>query len=319
MNKNLKNINLLIEKIEFFEKYQDSVIIIFDDFTKSNEYNTHKFNASGKEIKKISDDIFKNLKKCIENKVIENYDLEVSTDDTLQVISKEKVEQYQYIEKYITTNSKITPQIDKTTNIDKFKFYVTKIVFVDNGIRKEIEVFRRYTKTPKRFKKAFTYRFDGDELKSFDEKLISIDSEIDAFLIDGYFYVINRNSFNSIFKFTDFYEKVIEDKKVKFMNCGLIEDSNMMIEICKNDGRFVKRFSKFLLIANYSKIIENQKNINTVIRDYKLKLETNENNQIILKGKDDMHEILNLLLDHYVVSAFTQEKLLAKAIEEYGV
>jgi len=52
---------------------------------------------------------------------------------------------------------------------------------------------------------------------------------------------------------------------------------------------------------------------------YGLKIEISDNNKIVYHGKEDIPEILNMLLEHYVISALSNKAMLAKAIEKYNM
>lgn len=61
---------------------------------------------------------------------------------------------------------------------------------------------------------------------------------------------------------------------------------------------------------------DNKNKLQDIKKDYKLNLEFTDDGKIVY-NKEHVNEILNLLLEHYVTSALTDKRMLAKAIEKY--
>lgn len=320
VEKQYPDYEVVLSELKSFDNFTDRLIVIFDkDTSRVNKYKAFKFNASGKNIEKISTLSFQNAIKILESNKIEKYDLEVSTDEAIQQIFSNVVTEYEVINQFITTDSKKTPVIKSDTNINLFDFYAIKLAKKVGEEVRTITLFRRYHKQTSHFKKSFKYYFDSKELVEFNKAVITLDDQVDVIEYMGVFYVLNRNAFNSIFSFKDFFEKVLENKKKDFINSKIIVNSEKMIEDCKTDGRYIKRMAKFLIAGDYDEITKNKEKIKEIVKGYKLKIKVSKTNEIIYKDKNDLNEILNLLLEHYVVSALTEKRMLAKAIEEYSV
>lgn len=297
----------------------DSLIVMYDkDSNRKNKYKAYRFNGNGKSEQKLVQNCLDELSDRLKNKSIEKYDLEISTDDTVQKIDASLVSEYQAISEFITLDSKKTPILDKDTEINKFNFYAIKVGNKQNE-NKSITIFRRYKQNTSHFKKSFKFYFDSKELKELNTDIITIDTTADAFEYEGSLYTLDRNAFNSIFSFKDMFEKIIESKKSEFKNCNILLNFDTFINDCKEDGRYTKRLAKFLIAGDYDKIIEHKNRLKLVAKDFKLSVKVNKKNEIIYDDKNQLNEILNILLQHYVISALTEEKMLAKAIEEYKV
>ena len=71
------------------------------------------------------------------------------------------------------------------------------------------------------------------------------------------------------------------------------------------------------LIPCLVNIKENKDKIPKIISDYKLTIKLDESHKIVYE-EEKTKEILDLLLDHYVTSALTDKKAIAKALDYEG-
>lgn len=78
----------------------------------------------------------------------------------------------------------------------------------------------------------------------------------------------------------------------------------------------VTRLTKAILVESFKNVKDNKNKLQVIKKEYKLNLEITNDGKIVYK-KEYVNEILNLLLEHYVTSALTDKKMLAKAIEKY--
>lgn len=71
------------------------------------------------------------------------------------------------------------------------------------------------------------------------------------------------------------------------------------------------------MAKGFSEVAKKKKDIPNVIKEFDLSLETSKDGEIVYRGKEDIPELLNLLLRHYVIDALTSNKMIAAAIQEY--
>lgn len=91
------------------------------------------------------------------------------------------------------------------------------------------------------------------------------------------------------------------------------------VEQCKKDGRYLPRLTKAILGNGFSNLMVNKSRLGRIKKDYGLQIELTKDGKLIYNRPEDASEILNLLMEHYVTSALTEKKMLAKAIEEYNI
>ena len=59
--------------------------------SETNKYNTLMFSCEEKDIEKMALETLNNMKTYLDKKNFDNYDLEISLDDVIQVIEEKKV------------------------------------------------------------------------------------------------------------------------------------------------------------------------------------------------------------------------------------
>lgn len=134
--------------------------------------------------------------------------------------------------------------------------------------------------------------------------------------IAGYFYITNRDNFNTMLNFKDVYYKIVDDNAEQIKQAELFDNAEEFIADCRNNGRYVTRLTKAILVESFKNVKDNKNKLQDIKKDYKLNLEFTDDGKIVY-NKEHVNEILNLLLEHYVTSALTDKRMLAKAIEKY--
>lgn len=136
-------------------------------------------------------------------------------------------------------------------------------------------------------------------------------------LFDETYYVFNRNTFNSIFAYKDVFAKILNDNIEMIRNSGLLTEADQFVSDCESDGRYLTRLTKVILSKGFDEVTKKKSEIPSVIKEFNLSLKTSMEGEIVYRGKEDIPELLNLLLRHYVIDALTSNKMIAAAIQEY--
>lgn len=315
----ISDIEELSKTVLQFRKSTNKIVIIYDKKKKrKNRYKAYRLNANPKTINNIIEQMLKKLEEEFCKRKIDDYDLELATDESIQVVEKNLVMESNKLEKYITLKEDITPTLEKCENF-KFNFVAIKLLLGEGEVKQELTIYRKYNNFSANFPKAFKLHFVGGEIKELSSDILCLDSLVDAFEYNGYFYVLNRNSFNNIFEFKDVYEKIINSNKDILIKSQIIENSEQFITDCKEDGRFIKRLAKVMLANDFKEIICNKNKIKKLKVERKLNIELDKKNRIVYKDKTQAGTILNILLDHYVKSLLTNRVMLVKAIEKYNI
>lgn len=282
-----------------------------------NLYKTWMLLCNNQDIVEMLEETLSNMEKVTRERSIDNYDLELSTDDTIQVIEEEKVINYPQLAEAITVEYTDDNIIDENIDYDKLDFVVVKIS--DNSeeqAKPAVTVLKKHLKSPAKFKGTKRFVFNGKQAVAFEKPLLVIGSNVEAFNIGGFFYIINRDKFNSMLNFKDVYYKIVDDNAEQIRQAALFDNADEFIADCRNNGRYVTRLTKAILVESFKNVKDNKNKLQVIKKEYKLNLEITNDGKIVYK-KEYVNEILNLLLEHYVTSALTDKKMLAKAIEKY--
>lgn len=293
--------------------------IMFAQKTTGNKhlYKTWMLVCKNKDITDTLLETLNNIENSIDERTMAKYDLDVSTDESIQVVEMEKVVNNKVLEDALTLEYTQENTVNNSLDYNKFDFIYVRIS--DNSSEKPrvpITILKKYLKYPTKLKGAKSFIINGSEAKVVDAHLLIIGSNVDAFGVNDYFYILNRNNFNTIMNFKDLYYKVVDENCNAIVESELFDKPEEFIEECRNNGRYVTRLTKAILAEGFKNVKENKDKLQKLKTGFKLKLNFTEDGKIIYR-KEYVDEILNLLLEHYVTSALTEKRMLALAIEKY--
>jgi len=203
--------------------------------------------------------------------------------------------------------------VSENTDLSHIKFMVIQ-VYTD---KKSIYLFKKYVQPTTAYKTTEKYILSGGVLRPFTDEVITISSLVDAFLLDDVYYVFNRNAFNSIFAYKDVFKKILEKNAQMIEDSGLMTETKQFVADCEADGRYLTRLTKAILAKGFEEVSKRKDGIKQIVKDFDLSLALADTGEIVYKGKEDIPEVLNLLLRHYVIDALTSNKMIAAAIQEY--
>ena len=311
--------NLIVYYKDNLTEEYIQIDIMFAKKTASTKYlyKTWMLLCRNQDIEEMLEETLSNIEKVTQERTIDHYDLELSTDDTVQVIEEEKVINYPQLTDSITVDYTDDNTINENTDYDKLDFVVVKIS--DNSEEEPkpaITMLKKHLKSPAKFKGTKRFVFNGREALAFDKPLLVIGSNVEAFHVAGYFYITNRDNFNTMLNFKDVYYKIVDDNVEQIKRAELFDNADDFIADCRNNGRYVTRLTKAILVESFKNVKDNKNKLQDIKKDYKLNLEFTNDGKIVY-NKEHVNEILNLLLEHYVTSALTDKRMLAKAIEKY--
>lgn len=249
----------------------------------------------------------------LDNRTLDIYDLEISVDESTQMVSKDDVIHGEEILQEITVDLAEDNVVSENTDLTKIKFMVIQIYVK----KKSLYLFKKYIQPSTAYKTSEKYIFSGGILKPFTDEIITINSYVDAMLLDETYYVFNRNTFNSIFAYKDVFAKILNDNTEMIRNSGLLTEADQFVSDCESDGRYLTRLTKVILAKGFDEVAKKKSEIPSVIKEFNLSLKTSMEGEIVYRGKEDIPELLNLLLRHYVIDALTSNKMIAAAIQEY--
>ncbi|MDF2804077.1 MAG: hypothetical protein K0S61_3980 [Anaerocolumna sp.] len=312
----------LNNKVKYFLDNIDNVgvncIFVDQNNARKNIYKAYNLNSDISLIKGTTIETLNNLKNRIEVCTLSDYDYEGVQDETIQHLNKADVIFSDDIISKISVNLDETNTLSETSRLDRLDFIVIQLVSEDEGI-KDLYMFKKYIKSSTSFNKSVKIIFEGAQPKIFDKPILTISDNIDAILYDDEYYIISRNGFNSIFNYKEGFKRIVDSAYDQISTANVFTEVDLFIEDCKNHGLHLPRLAKAIASGCIENLKENSDNIKHVKDIYGLSIPISDDNKIIYRGKEDIPEILNMLLDHYVVSALSNRAMLAKAIEKYNM
>lgn len=292
-----------------------NVMLVDQNNQRKKRYNGLMLKTKNEDLKSVLIDSLTYLIEELEKRTLDKYDLEISIDESIQMVDKKNVIHGEEILNEITVDYTKDNVVSENTDLSKVKFMVFQI-YVKN---KSLYLFKRYVQPSTAYKKCEKFVFNGGILQPFTAEVITINYLVDAILLGEKYYVFNRNTFNSIFAYKDVFAKIINDNKDVILRSGLLTDSEKFVSDCESDGRYLTKLTKVILAKGFEEVSKKKKEIRSVIKEFNLSLQTSKKGEIVYRGKGDIPEIMNLLLSHYVIDALTSNKMIAAAIQEYQI
>lgn len=310
LNNSIKKIEQILIDYKNVQKESLEINVMFVNSNvkrKNKKFKGYMVNISKDDIMPVVQTSMDNIEKEVKKNDFSNYDFEVSDNKKTYIIEEKNVFFSKDIIEEITLEQNNFNTIGDLVNFEKLNFVVIQVYFNN----KKLYLFSRYIHPGKALKNTYKYTLNSKKPKLIKDDILTISSYVDAFLYDGSYFIFNEPNFRKIFKFDEAYKKLVDLNKEKIKYIFTKETS--FIEDCIKDGRYLPRLAK-LLNSDILKNIDKDK-VKHVISFHKLQLNTDSSGLIEYENKSNIPLILNLFLDHYVITSLTQEKKVAKAFE----
>lgn len=293
-----------------------NVFFVDSSFTRNDIYKLFKLSSTRENLIDTVEKSMRYIDKIRQERSFEKYDLEVSVDETVQIVKKKSVINGSILIDKISGSSFENDNIlDEKVNLSKIKTIVIQLY--SPKFKKSIYLFEKYVHPTSKFRNACKFTLVGRDIKPFNKEIITLHSVIDAILYEDTYYVFNRSNFNSIFNYKDLFYRVIEDNRKMIKQSGFISNTDEFIDECRNDGRYLPRLTKVILAKGFENIVVHKSKLPQLKQEFGLNIVLRNDGTIEYNNKQQVNDILNVLLEHCVVSALTERKMLAKAIEAY--
>ncbi|MDU7967670.1 MAG: DUF4868 domain-containing protein [Paeniclostridium sordellii] len=317
-NKRLKeNILNEIGELRLEEELEINVMFVDKRSKRKKKYIGYATIINKTDILETISSSFQYLEDEIGKRSFEKYDLELSLDETVQIVEKDQV---------INTSNVIDEliySIDEGRILEE-NFDMTKINFIVIQIYsyskdKSMYFFQKYVHPTSKYKRAYKYTLHGREARPIKKDIITLNPMVDAVLLDSKFYILDRKSFNTIFDFKDVFYKVIDENKQEIEDSGLFVSADVFLKECSENGKHLPRLTKVILSKGFKTVKENKHKLKELKDRYNLSFELTHDNRIKYNDKEDIPDILKVLLNYFVKSALTDKDMIARAIEKYEV
>lgn len=165
-------------------------------FGRADNYKLYRTIFEGNEIKDFKNIVLNTIEFYLENRSIEKYDLEVSCDDSIEIVDTKFVKEYEtLIEK--ANNEANKNSINKDTNLDKINFIYLKLEIPNSETK--IVILKKFIKPQTTLRQAMKLKILGDKMQRVNEDILYLDNSVASFEYNGKFYIFDRNYFNSLF------------------------------------------------------------------------------------------------------------------------
>lgn len=297
----------------WFGEAEINIMLVDQNNQRNKRYKGLMLKNKIEDVKDVVLKSFEYVVEEIDKRTLDAYDLEISVDESTQMVKKADVIHSGEIIDEITVDYTDQNVLTESTDLSKIKFIVIQIY--SDG--KSFYLFKKYQQPTSAYKTSQKYTLSGGLLKPFTDEIITINSFVDAFLFEETYFVFNRNAFNSIFAYKDVFSKILNDNIGTIRESGLLTDTETFVNDCESDGRYLTRLTKVILAKGFDEVTKKKAEIPGVIKEFNLSLKTTGEGEIVYRGKEDVPELLNLLLRHYVIDALTSNRMIAAAIQEY--
>ena len=207
-------------------------------FGRGDNYKLYKTIFEGDEIQELKSILLNTIEYYLDNRNMEKYDLEISCDDSIDIVDTKIVEEYGRLLENVNNEESIN-KINEETSFEKINFIYFKIEKPNSDIK--IVIFKKFIKPQNALRKSMKVKMLGEKMKRVKEDILYLDSLVSCFEYNGKFYIFDRNHFNSLFKFREMYCRLIDNNSSEICETEFIDDPEAFIEKCKNNRTFFKK------------------------------------------------------------------------------
>lgn len=322
LNKTYQNLSNI-----FKENPVDTVELFFITSTKSknrNKYSAYRaplelgvtpgtlYNIGENTLKKY--DLYKKDNKLIftEYSVYANKEDDTSDEGELTYIfSDEDGKGVHSIPNY----DEILTQL-KSGELDEFDHdnqkpwaYIIRIK-IDNDC---IYLFRKATKQTLIGDDDFILNKEGGKYNYFPHILVSLSRYADCIVMDDIMFIFDKNNFESIFRYNDYYVQYIEERIEHLVGMNLVHDELGLVEMCKTDLRKVRRLKRVLDKKSYQNYTHD--NLIDTINTYNLNINLDDESGKMIVTSKNIYQVLSVLEDYCALSHINKNRMVISAAQ----
>lgn len=207
-------------------------------FGRADNYKLYRTLFEGDEIKDFKDIVLDTIEFYLNNRIIENYDLEISCDDSIEVVDTKFVKEYDRLIENLDKEESIN-SINQDTKLEKINFIYFKLEIPNTT--KRIVLLKKFIKPQTTLRQAIRFKMLGNKMERVNEDILYLDNSVSVFEYNSKFYIFDRNHFNSLFKFRDMYCKLIDNNSEEINTSELVDNPQAFIDKCKNNRTLCKK------------------------------------------------------------------------------
>ena len=156
--------------------------------------------------------------------------------------------------------------------------------------------------------------FRQGQFAKLNDQVVTLEEDYDAALMirealaDQEVLIFNRYPFESLFSFVEFYQNEVDTKTKFIKQKALFDDTDNLIEICKRDGKKIRKLAKIIKGQIFQSI--NSTNVVQSIAAYNLNVALDSTGKIKVNDSN-IWDILRIMDDDCVKSDISGNKYLA--------
>lgn len=154
------------------ETAEINVLLVDQNNQRKKRYNGLMLKTTVEDIKQVVIDSFAYLSEEFDKRTLDIYDLEISVDDSAQMVKREDVIHGEEILSEIKVEYTEDTVVSKNTDLTKIKFIVIQVYIHD----KSVYFFKRYIQPSSAYKTSQKYTLSGGVLKPFTEDIDALTS-----------------------------------------------------------------------------------------------------------------------------------------------
>lgn len=303
---------MLKEIIKELEKENDADVELFfiTRIKRKNKINYSVLTSNiteniGHEFKIIGTE---KINKIIEKNSIRYVNYEPTlrpVDNTVQEINTAERKLFKDLIEHFNTIDLTNFDLKKSKNV-----WAYAIKFNKSGII----LFKKYYPSQNLKKKGIMALLYKDGLfNDIDDNILTINREFDCIYFNGKIFILNKDNFEKIFSYMEEWLETIDQDLENLEKQNYIEDVNKLYEYCRTDSRKIRKLHQVL--QSDFPVDLNKNLVQRISKDFDLELEFNENDELIIKGKD-IWKILRILDDDHLNSIYSKTQYIVHSKEK---
>lgn len=305
----------LLRLLEKFDNGNSPNMTILNAAKRKQRFKGYKLVADNEIVKKICKAYYDSAKKSLNTMEIEEYDFEGNINGKILELDEELVD-VANIEDVIAGREDLISVVNNNTRFDKFNYVAIRFSYEIRDSTELLTIYAKYKQPAKSFKKSFKIAFMNDEIKELKSEVITFEGYAEILQFNGKFYIIQEKTISSLFDYKEGLKNYIDGHQEEIKEYDIMANLDSFISDCKNDGRYSGRLCKAIQTNGFRYVYDAKENLSTYFENFGITLTLNADNEIEYSNKEDINEILKVLLRYYAFDGLNGDKLLVKGVDE---
>lgn len=272
--------------------------------SSENEYVAFNVPITEEIILGIKNSLLHDVIEKITGKTITDFNPTNSEIGTLEVLPTNNINNFQSI--YSSISATFPENIDE---LDFNSIWGYCFIINDDTPGNEILLFKKHSH-PKLLDRGWLLSLVNGAYNILEDKIVTIDSDVDALSFGGNTYVLNKYKFEKFFNFSNAYQEVVNRSISSLQQLEVIENFDEFAQQCLISDTLTRRLVKIIDESRFQTLQSCLTNVPQVINDFALNVRF-ANNKIVFDDTSTITDIITLIRGACVIGALDQTKYLA--------